>query len=246
MIRGDEMSYRITCTQDGVVQYPMHTHKEFEIMLYLEGEGYMRTELGNFGFKRGSIIIVPPNVRHGSVSEKGFKNISLSGEFRGYLNFDYVVCLGDNEAGDGTTLSKLIYENRYAAPSYLNALCLAYISFLLQRFEIKNQIYKSIGEIISEISENAFDSQIELSRILTRSGYSEDYIRACFKQITGKTPGEFLTDIRIKHACFLIDIYKGECPLSKIGEQCGYLDYVYFSKRFKAVMGMSPREYKDK
>ena len=82
------MSYRITCTQDGVVQYPMHTHKNFEIMLYLEGEGHMRTELGDFEFNKGSIIIVPPNVMHGSDSKNGFKNISLAGEFRGYLGFD--------------------------------------------------------------------------------------------------------------------------------------------------------------
>ena len=239
------MSYRITCTQDGVVQYPMHTHKNFEIMLYLEGEGHMRTELGDFEFKKGSIIIVPPNVRHGSDSENGFKNISLEGEFRGYLGFDYVVCLYDNDAGDGTTLAKLIYENRYANASYLSSLCSAYISFLVQRLEIKNQIYKSINDIVAEISENAFDSEIDLTDILVRSGYSEDYIRACFKQITKKTPHEFLTDIRIRHACFLIDIYKKECPLSKIGEQCGYLDYVYFSKRFKALMGISPKEYRD-
>ena len=139
----------------------------------------------------------------------------------------------------------MIYENRYANVAYLNSLCVAYVSFLLQRFEIKNPIYESIKGVITEISENAFDSEIDLASILTKSGYSEDYIRACFKQFTGKTPNEFLSDIRIKHACFLIDIYRSECPLSRIAEQCGYLDYVYFSKKFKSVTGMSPKAYRD-
>ena len=85
-----------------------------------------------------------------------------------------------------------------------------------------------VKEIVFEISQQAFDSQIDLAFILSKSGYSEDYIRSCFKKITGKTPNEFLTDIRIKHACFLIDIYKNKISLSEISERCGYLDYIYF------------------
>ena len=104
---------------------------------------------------------------------------------------------------------------------------------------------KAVQEIVFEISQGSFDSQIDLALILSESGYSEDYIRSCFKKITGKTPNEFLTDIRIKNACFLIDIYKNKISLSEISERCGYLDYIYFSKRFKSVMGMSPREYRN-
>ena len=103
---------------------------------------------------------------------------------------------------------------------------------------------RSVQTIISEISQHAFDSQIDLALILRESGYSEDYIRSCFKETTGKTPNEFLTEIRIKHACFLIGMYHDELSLSEISERCGYLDYIYFSKKFKAIMGMSPREYK--
>lgn len=88
------------------------------------------------------------------------------------------------------------------------------------------------------------DPEIDLIKILLTSGYSEDYIRACFKKITGKTPTDFLTDVRIKHACYLIDIYKDTLTLSEIAEQCGYVDYIYFSKKFKTVMGMSPRVYR--
>ena len=115
----------------------------------------------------------------------------------------------------------------------------------MQRFELDSAMQRSVQKIISEISQSAFDSQIDLALILSKSGYSEDYIRSCFKGITGKTPNEFLTDIRIKHACFLIDIYHNELTLSEISECCGYLDYTYFSKRFKSVMGISPRKYRD-
>ena len=239
------MSYTINRTQDGVIQYPMHTHKNYEIMLYLDGKGYMRTELGNIPFEIGTIVIVPPNIKHGSISENGFRNISIEGDFEAYFRFDTVKSFEDNETQEGKMLAEIIYENRYGNDTYLESLCTAYVCFLMQRFDLDCAIQKAVKEIVFEISQQAFDSQIDLALILSKSGYSEDYIRSCFKKITGKTPSEFLTDIRIKNACFLIDIYKNKISLSEISERCGYLDYVYFSKKFKTIMGVSPKTYRD-
>ena len=239
------MSYTINRTQGGVIQYPMHTHKNYEIMLYLDGKGYMRTELGNIPFEVGTIVIVPPNIKHGSTSGNGFRNISIEGDFEAYFRFDTVKSFLDNEIQEGKMLAEMIYENRYGNDTYLASLCTAYVCFLMQRFELDSAMQRSVKKITDVISQNAFDPQIDLTLILSQSGYSEDYIRSCFKKITGKTPSEFLTDIRIKHACFLIDIYKNKISLSEISERCGYLDYIYFSKRFKSVMGMSPREYRN-
>ena len=240
------MSYTISCTKDGVVRYPMHTHKKYEIMLYLEGEGYMNTEEGSIPFSPGTIIIVPPNVRHGSVSDSGFKNISVEGEFDRCLHFGEVKVLKDNELQEGKTLALLIYANRYGKSAYISALCSSYVCFIVQRIDVEDSLQRAVREIIFEISREAFNEEIDLSAILSKSGYSEDYIRSCFKKITEKTPNEFLTDIRIGHACFLMDVYHDELSLSEISERCGYLDYVYFSKKFKQTVGISPREYKKK
>ena len=240
------MDYKINMTEDGLCQYPMHKHKNYEIMLYIEGRGCMRTGQGDFLFERGTVVIVPPEVEHGSFSLDGFKNISVEGEFNGYFNFDSVVSFSDNDKLEGTTLARLIYENRYENGAYLNSLCVAYISFLTKHLTVENQKYKSVSKVIAEIYENAFNSELDIACILRKSGYSEDYIRSCFKEVTKKTPIRFLTDIRIDHACFLIDVYGGERTLAEIAWQCGYLDYVYFSKKFKEVVGVSPQIYKRK
>ena len=151
------MDYTINCTQDGVLRYPMHTHKKYEIMLYLDGEGYMNTELGHIPFSVGTIIIVPPNVKHGSVSEGGFKNISIEGDFDGCLGFDGVACLSDNELCEGRTLAEMIYTNRYGGATYIAALCSAYVRFILQRIDVGSPIHKNVRKIVSEISQNAFN-----------------------------------------------------------------------------------------
>lgn len=240
------MNLKINCTPDEVVQYPMHAHRNYEIMLYLEGEGHMRTELGNVRFEVGTIVIVPPNIMHGSTSKNGFKNISIEGDFDRYFDFDTVKTVASNETQEGLTLAKMIYENRYGNDTYLKSLCTAYLCFITQRIEVDCLLQKVVQKIVFEISQQAFDSQINLALILSKNGYSEDYIRSQFKKITGKTPNEFLTDIRIKHACFLIDIYRDKLSLNDISEKCGYLDYIYFSRKFKSIMNVSPKEYKNK
>lgn len=238
------MNFKIYRTANGLKKYPMHKHKRYEIMMYVAGNGLMRTTQGDIPFEKGTIIIVPPGVEHGSISKEGFKNISVEGDFESTLHFAKVIAFKDNRAEEGKNLAELIYRNRYGNERYLSTLCMSYIYFLAQRFKFENDVYQSIEEAIKKLSEHAFYSDVNATNILRESGYSEDYIRACFKKITGKTPNNFLTDIRIDKACFLIDIYRDVLTLSEIAEKCGYVDYVYFSKKFKSVTGMSPKNYK--
>lgn len=237
------MEFQINCTQDGVKSYPMHKHNSFEIMLYLCGEGRMRTPDRDYPFSAGSIIIMPPGTEHGSDSENGFKNISFaSDELLRILNLDKPVVLCDNELCEGRQLAEMIYRNRYGGRDYLSALCSAYTHFILSSLKIEDKVSAAVNKIVAEITDNFHDSNISLSGLLRESGYAEDYIRARFKKITGKTPNEFLTNVRIKHACYLMEIYNS-MPFSQIAERCGYTDYIYFSKKFRSVTAMSPREY---
>lgn len=240
------MNLLINCTDDGVKTYPLHSHKNYEIMLYLSGNGFLRTSKKQYPFSHGTIIIVPPYIEHGSTSKDGFKNISISGDFHHLLTFTEPVSLCDNKKLEGEMLAKMIFDNRYGNKNYLSSLSTSYIYYLLQNIQTENNIGMCVREIISEISNNAFNFNINTTDILLKSGYAEDYIRSHFKKITGKTPIEFLTEIRIKHACFLIDTSTETSSMAEISEQCGFTDYVYFSKKFKSIVGASPIDYKNK
>ena len=239
------MDLQINCTQDGVKKYPLHKHNQYEIMLYLSGVGCLRTKKQNYPFSPGSVIIVPPGIEHGSVSENGFKNISIAGEFEQLLYLNQPVTLADNRQKEGAQLATLIYHNRYGNKEYLSKLCEAYVHFLLQNLEFEDSIGLAVDKIKREIMLRFCDGNFRVSALLHESGYAEDYIRAYFKKITSKTPNAFLTEIRIKHALFLMEVYVHTLSLQQIAERCGYTDYVYFSKKFKTIMGMSPRAYKN-
>ena len=238
------MDTKVNKTLNGTKSYPSHSHKRYEIMHYLKGRGIMRTNAGDIPFSEGTVIVIPPRVFHGSVSEDEFVNISIESDFGGVLLFDSPVAINCQSNDEGNSLLSLIWENRHGSNAYLDALCSAYAQYLMTVVGIEGNLQRSISDIVREISDNAFDAETDITRILKQSGYAEDYVRAAFKRVTGKTPTGFLTEMRIKHACHLIDIYGASVSLSEIARACGYTDYVYFSKRFKSLVGASPEQYR--
>ncbi len=222
---------------------PLHTHAEYELLHYLEGYGALCSPHEDFSFSPGSIVLVPPNFLHGTSSKGSFKAIAIRG-FENTFSFTAPLLICDNATRDAEALVHMIYRNRFLSADYLAALMNAYVHFILQNSSPEEPLTRAVRKIANEISERFSDSNISTTALLNESGYAEDYIRAHFKKIMDKTPNEFLTALRINHAQYLIEVYKGALSLSEISEQCGFSDYVYFSKKFKEKVGISPKEYK--
>ncbi|MBE6891971.1 MAG: AraC family transcriptional regulator [Ruminococcaceae bacterium] len=240
------MNIQISRTQDGTISYPLHSHKNYEIMYYTEGTGFLKTKAKEYPFVPGTIIIVPPNIEHGSVSLSGFKNTCICYDFGWVFDFKFPMILKDNEISEGKTLVEIIFYNRFASHDYLDSLCKTYATFLNTIMDDSDVTNSAIKEIIRKISISANDSEFNVSTVLNFSGYSKDYIRTVFKKRTGKTPTEFLTSVRIDNACHLIELYKNSLSLSEIAERSGFLDYSYFSKLFKRHVGETPIKYREK
>lgn len=236
------MSYLIGLTEKTALS---HKHHNYEIIVYLSGEGIFHCDEGDFPVNAGNIVVVPPYTMHCTMAEDSPERIYINGELNQLFNLPVPVVLCDNTQGEGVDLAKIIYRNRYGNPDYVDSLCNAIAHFILKNIKQDKGIDIAITEIAREITENSFDSNINLSYILDRSGYAQDYIRAQFRKLIGKTPNEFLTDIRMKRARYLIDVYKTTLSLAEIAEKCGYNDYIYFSRRFKKKWGISPQEYKN-
>lgn len=226
-----------------VTHSSFHKHDQWEIIFYIEGTGSFCTPTAQYPFKPGTVFFIPPGLLHRSVSEDGFNNIYIRGDFEHLIMFEDLLCIEDNDLKDGEFLIRMIYRNRFGTSNYLSDLCTAYIHFLLQEATFQNGIEYTIHRLCARIAENAFDPNIDITQYLKDSGYAEDYIRMRFKEVTGMPPLKFLTKIRIERACTLFEMYKEQFSLMQVAEKCGYNDYVYFSKKFKQQTGMSPQKY---
>ncbi len=221
-----------------------HKHKSYEIVVYINGSGVFHTAKQDFKVSPGKIIIVPPGTEHYTSTENtDCERIFIIGEFNRIFFLPAATMISDNSTNEGMLLAKMIYANRYSDHEYLTALINAFTHFILQNIKMENEIFLATKEIIETISNDFYNSNINLNELLKKSGYAEDYIRVQFKRITGKTPTEFLTQIRINHACYLMETYKNVFSLADVAERCGYTDYIYFSRRFKHIVGVSPRKY---
>ncbi len=222
---------------------PVHNHNHYEISICTKGQGICDFTDNQITITPGKILITPPHIMHKTICEKEYERIRICGDFSRFFNLDFPLAITDTPKNEGLQLAQIIYENRHSFPEYISSLCSAFAHFALKSLDTENQINANIREIMNKISEGFSDANTDVCNILKSSGYSEDYIRNQFKKTTGKTPTEFLTEIRITHACYLIDTYKNTLSLSEIAEKCGYTDYVYFSRRFKQFTGMSPKKY---
>ena len=125
----------------------------------------------------------------------------------------------------------------------LSALCEAFAYFFLENINSQSQTKAAVYNIAKKIQQSFHCGDINITEFLDQSGYSRDYIRDCFTKEIGCSPVTFLAQTRTEKARKLIEIYGHSIPLHRIAEMCGYMDYIYFSRTFKKLIGKSPKEY---
>ena len=221
------------------------THNFYEISLILKGEGCFRTDEKEFNFREGSIFITSPECNHTFSSKEGYKLLTVMGDFE-KLGFIEDACfLEDNIYGEGKKLAELILYNRFGNEDYLEALCDAYIKYLITNIDkAPKSTTAAIYKIISAMEKNFSKSDLSIGKLLDESGYARDYIREEFIEVTKQTPKKYLNNIRMKNAKAMIDLYGEEMSLGEIAERCGIVDSSMFSRIFRKHFGISPSEYR--
>ena len=94
-----------------------------------------------------------------------------------------------------------------------------------------------------EFIELNYDQQVTLADIANEAGLSASRLSHLFKEQTGVTPIDHLTDVRIKQAKRLLQT--NDISWQQAGCEVGYNSQNYFTRIFKAKTGMTPKQFKD-
>jgi len=81
-----------------------------------------------------------------------------------------------------------------------------------------------------------------VEEIALKHNFSPSYFRKQFKRATGLSPLEYLTELRIGHACQMLLWERS--GIEEVAQSCGFQSLSYFGKIFKRKTGQSPTEYK--
>lgn len=99
-----------------------------------------------------------------------------------------------------------------------------------------------IDILLDEYINQHLTDDLSVATLCSRFHLSHSEIYSIFKEYFSTTPAEYVKMRRLKTACNLLK--QTTLPVNKIAKQCGIPDYNYFSKIFKSVYKISPREFR--
>lgn len=101
---------------------------------------------------------------------------------------------------------------------------------------------RRVQELITRLSSDC-RQQWTLTNMAHDCGIRRTQLCKIFHKLTGSTPMEFLTRIRIEHAKTLL--CRSDAKIIDIAFECGYSSSQYFANAFRQATGQTPSVYRD-
>ena len=229
-----------------------HTHDDWEIVLNFQGSG--QTDIGNrrYPFGPGTIICQPPNIPHNKLSKNGFRDIyiqPISFPLQKLADENGVLGLQDDHEKTFQTLIFLAHRVFHASEENYQNLLDALMDSMLQLligWQGGSLQDPSVEHLKNQMILSFTDPEFSVTNLLDNSSCCSDHMRRKFKEATGKTPLEYLTELRIEYAKKLLRGNKLlHYSIAEISAMSGYYDSHYFSRVFKKSTGITPQAYSD-
>ena len=228
-------------------EFPEHHHGYWEIIYHQTGSGIFTANGIQYPFEPGDITIIPPGMIHKKESKYGFSDFCIFiKDFRPVGSSAFRI-LHDDEDQTVYQIMKLakhysnldnVYEH-----AILNTLGDTLYHVLVYLYSNHETLDMRLNGIIDEMKNHINDSDFDLSSAIKDSGYCEGYFRKIFKEFTGQSPVNYMQQLRIDYAKSLLNQYGSSRSIKEIARCCGFNDQLYFSRVFKKLTGVSPKEY---
>jgi len=85
-----------------------------------------------------------------------------------------------------------------------------------------------------------FAGSIAIPNLARESGMSISTFERKFKSHFGSSPNQFIKKLRVDRAC---ERLSNGVDISSVALECGFCDQSYFTKEFKSVMSVTPRQF---
>lgn len=105
----------------------------------------------------------------------------------------------------------------------------------------QNSTNSYVQKGIEFISSN-YSYAITVEDIADYVGVSRSHLFRSFETVLGQSPKEYLTNFRMKQACYLLE--HSSLSVTAIANSLGFDNSLYFSKTFHKQKGMPPKEYR--
>ena len=246
-------------------------HPETEIVWMLAGHAVLRLADETKSFRGGDIFVIPSNVSHhyesfspdakwcslvfdvdaitmhaGHFFQRAFTEPLASGQLllppllqQGHPAYDAI-----------RTQLELILNTRIYSKDYkmrrfcaLIAICTTlapYCTLQANVLPATDPGNETVRQCMCYIH-NHYAKKLALEDLAQVCHLHPNYLCVLFKEYTGQTVFEYITRFRVESAANLLKKYS--LPMGKVGEMVGFRSESLFYRKFKSVMGISPKAY---
>lgn len=246
-------------------EMPLHWHRELELVLVKSGRLTLHLNTMEYHLKQGDIAVVNCGVLHRGTPENCIyecivcdlnilrRSADASTDLllpiiSEQMTVD-VLLEADNSPAYGSAAS-LFGAMRQASPFFELEVMSRLFAFFFELYKADlvrphkvNRQDANIARVSKLIDwlEDSLTEPITLTQLSSKAGLNEKYFCRVFKEVTGKTFSDYLSGLRIDHACRLL-LHENR-SVTEAALHSGFSDISYFSKVFKKYKKCSPRQW---
>ena len=246
-----------------------HFHNTYELYYLAVGELNYFIENAVYSVKKGDIILIPPNIIHKTQYHLECKRILIS--FSSEFISDLLKCDNSMLSCFNNRIISLQKQRQQSCENIINGISnefsgiyepnfalvkclLGELLILLCRYSKNDKGIRDekniqpinpsshrIMEIVEYINKE-YKEDITLKLLSEKFFIGSTQLSKLFKKTTGLKYCEYLLNVRIKQAVYLLQ--SSELNITEIAFNVGFNSSNHFCKCFKALVGISPLKYR--
>jgi AraC-like DNA-binding protein len=264
-----ELSWAYREFRQTAFDFSWHLHTELELTLITHGTGTRIVGTSIESYRPRDLALIGPEVPHAYVSTPGtsrheaivvqFRRDFLGAEFVARPEFIALGRLFDAASGAivFNATSTTVAEMRALADLAPADRTLALVRLLMSlageaetrsitvvesRLAALSQPARRRADAVCAYLQSSYAGPVSLAEVAAVAHMSPPALSRFFRHAIGRTITEYVTELRIAAACQLLS--DSDVPIATIATQCGYDNLSNFNRRFRAVKGMTPRQYR--
>ncbi|NMG09258.1 AraC family transcriptional regulator [Brasilonema sp. UFV-L1] len=244
---------------------PEHYASHYTLAIRLRSQSRLERWLGDRHKSEncmpGDVVVIPPQVTHKvcSSQKSEFIALCLPSEFVSNvagesINQDALGIIPHFSKPDpliyqiGLALKTALESDGAASRLYAESMATALSAHLLQHYSAPKRVlceyqgglpkYK-LQRVIEFIIDNLADNLL-LGAMAQEVSMSQYHFARLFKQSTGLAPYQYVMQTRIERAKILL--LQSQLKISEVASQVGFADQSQFTRHFKRILGVTPKE----
>ena len=231
---------------------------------YIEsGSGKLEFENQELFYKAGDLFFVEANLAHRFVDDQGAPctlsmacyddtllstYLNIHEQMMNSLPDNKLISISDPWQQNNLTehFSRMLIEQSQKLPGYEDLLRTSIIDLAVITMRLARQSdphasnQENMIKGLIDYLKKHFNKEVSIDELADICNVSSRTLTRHFKEVTGKTIIEYLTELRINYACQRI---KETRQISFSAIDSGFNDISFFYRVFKKHMGMTPRQY---